>query len=262
MPFLELADARLHYREWGAGPLTVAVHGLGLDHRLWERLAAQLPDRRFVALDLRGYGPSTGARGAVLSMELLADDVAQAVRALGAGAADLVGFSMGGFVLLALWERAPETVRSLVLLDARANADSAEERAGRDRHVATLLGEGRQRFASAFLPHLTAPDPDVLVAARLRDLLESVPHETLVANLRGLRERPSRMDLLATVDVPALVAVGEHDAFVPRTLAEDMAARLPAGRLAVLPGVGHSTPLEAPEGLAAVLRAFWADAAA
>jgi pimeloyl-ACP methyl ester carboxylesterase len=258
MGFLDVDGARLHYREWGAGPLTVLVHGLGLDHRLWEPLTQRLPDRRLVALDLRGYGHSDGVGGKDLTMERIADDVAHAVRSLGTDAADLVGFSMGGIALLALWERSPEVARSLALLAARANADTEEQRAGRDRHIASLLGEGRHRFATDFLPLLTWPDPDPLLAARLRDLLESVPYETLVACLRGLKQRPCRMAVLEHIRVPTLVAVGEGDAFVPRPFAEDMAARLPQGSLSVLDGAGHTTPLEDPDGLAATLQRFWA----
>jgi pimeloyl-ACP methyl ester carboxylesterase len=51
---------------------------------------------------------------------------------------------------------------------------------------------------------------------------------------------------LATIDVPALVIVGELDVITPPADAEEMVAGLPDARLVVLPGAGHLTPIERP----------------
>lgn len=258
MPFVEVERGSLHYREWGAGPLTIFVHGFGSDHRLWDDLQAHIADRRCVALDLRGWGGSTPVPAGSTSMEAFADDLAQAVAGLGADAADIVGFSMGGFTALALWERHPAVVRSLALVSARANADSEDQRAGRDRLIALALEHGREHVASAFVPSTTSENADSIVTARLRTMMEDQPYETIVASLRGMRDRDDRMAGLATLTVSTLVVVGEEDPLVPADLAKAMAAQAPAARLTVLPGVGHTSPLEAPADLATALRAFWA----
>ncbi len=137
MPPVVVGDERLSYEEAGAGPLALFVHGFPLDATMWRpQLAGLAGLRRCVALDLPGFGRSAPPPAGAITMEGLADVVAGVVTALGAEAADLVGFSMGGFALLALWERHPAAVRSLALVGARANADTGEVRARRDEHAA------------------------------------------------------------------------------------------------------------------------------
>lgn len=257
MPFIDVGGAALHVREWGSGPLAVLVHGFGSDHRLWGEVAPRLQGRRCVAVDLRGCGSSAPASGCLLSMGEMAEDLQRLVHGLGADSADFAGFSMGGFAVLALWERHPEVIRSLALVSARANADSPEQRAGRDRLIALALQGGRERLCNAFLPLTTAASADGIVKARLRTMFEAWPYETLVRALRGMRDREDRMALMGTLSVPTLVVVGDEDALVPMDLARDMVARAPSARLAVIPGAGHSLPLEAPEPLAAELRKLW-----
>ncbi|MPZ87386.1 MAG: alpha/beta fold hydrolase [Nitriliruptorales bacterium] len=258
VPFIDVEQGRLHYREWGSGPLTLLVHGFGLDHRLWDELEARASDRRYVAVDLRGFGRSTPVSDPSLSMERLADDLSRVIRGLGAESADVAGFSMGGFALLALWERDPEVFRSVALLSARANGDSEDQRAGRDRLIDLLLREGREALASAFVPQLTSTAADGLITARLRTMMEETPFETLVAALRGMRDRPDRMHVMETLTVPTLVVAGAEDPLVPPALARAMAARAPSAGLRVLTGAGHTTPMESPDALLAELRRFWA----
>jgi pimeloyl-ACP methyl ester carboxylesterase len=59
-----------------------------------------------------------------------------------------------------------------------------------------------------------------------------------------------------TLDVPALVIVGEHDRVTPPAAAVELSAALPQGRLVVIPGAGHFPMLERPDELAEELRAF------
>lgn len=161
----------LHCRLWGEGPLAVLVHGFRFDQRVWEPVARRLEGCRVVAVDLRGFGQSPARPTPVLTMERLAGDLVEVVGALGDPAADLVGFSMGGFALLALLERHPTIARSVAMVGTRSTADSAEERAGRDELARVALAHGLTEFVSAFLPRLTAANPDPLVAARLRAML-------------------------------------------------------------------------------------------
>lgn len=64
-----------------------------------------------------------------------------------------------------------------------------------------------------------------------------------------MRNRPDSVDLLRETDVPALVIVGERDAITPLDAANTMVEALPDATLAVLPDVGHLTPLEDPAGV-------------
>lgn len=78
--FVTSADGvRIAVHEYGdpAGPVIVAVHGYPDNHAVWDRVAAELPDFRLVAYDVRGAGASDKPTGrAAYRMERLGDDLA------------------------------------------------------------------------------------------------------------------------------------------------------------------------------------------
>jgi pimeloyl-ACP methyl ester carboxylesterase len=69
--------------------------------------------------------------------------------------------------------------------------------------------------------------------------------EMYVTMARLLTSMPSRAADLATLAVPTLVLVGEHDRLL-REPALRLAEAIPDARLVVIPGAGHSPQVEAP----------------
>lgn len=247
MPFARVNGTMLYYRESGEGPLAVFIHGFPLDHSLWlDQLAGLGHVRRCVALDLRGFGRSDPTVESELSMELFADDVAGLIEALGESAADIIGISMGGYVAMALWELRPQIVRSLSLLDTRAVDDSPEGKAGRRRLAEQLLDEGRAAVAGQLTTSLLGPGAGIGVQARVRSMIEGTRYETLIAALEGMRNRPDRSRMLASISVPTLVLGGEHDALIPPSQVRALAEQIPGARTAIVPGAGHLPPIEKP----------------
>jgi pimeloyl-ACP methyl ester carboxylesterase len=248
MPFARVNGTMLYYRESGEGELSIFIHGFPLDHSIWlDQLNGLAHVRRCVAFDLRGFGRSDPIVEESLTMELLADDVAALIEALGATEADIVGLSMGGYVALALYELRPAMVRTLTLVDTRASADSPESRSDRDRLIAQVLDQGRTSLAASMLGSLLGPRPSDLVRARVRSMIEGTRYETIVAALSGMRDRADRSALLPHVAVPTMVAVGEHDTVTPPAQVRAMAEAVPGARTTVVKGAGHLTPIEKPD---------------
>jgi 3-oxoadipate enol-lactonase len=250
VPYARVNGNMLFYREAGEGPLAVFIHGFPLDHSVWlDQLAGLAHVRRCVALDLRGFGKSDPTVDPALGMELLADDVAGLIEALGAESAEIVGLSMGGYVALALWELRPSMVRSLALVDTRAGADSAEGRKSRDDMIDRLLDFGRSGLADELVGALLGPSPTYQTQARLRSMVEGTRYETLVAAIVGMRDRKDRSVLLPTITVPALVASGEQDQLIPPEVSRSMAGEIPGARFSQIPRSGHLPALENPDAL-------------
>src|SRR5438552_1292081 len=115
------AGGPVHYRQWDgpqAGPMFVCVHGLGGSHLNWALVAPGLARHGPVlALDLAGFGltPPDGRGTDVGSNRHLLDGF---IHAVAEGPVVLVGNSMGGQVSLMQAAQAPQTVDSLVLVDA------------------------------------------------------------------------------------------------------------------------------------------------
>ena len=245
MPYAEVDDVRLHIRQAGSGPVALFVHGFPLDSSMWiEQVSALSDTHRCIAVDLRGFGRSSPATGAALTMERHAEDLAGVLDLVSEEQVDLIGLSMGGYVALAFAEMFPNRIRTLALVDTKASPDSEEGKAGRNAMIERLLAEGRDAIAGVMEGALLAPDASVAARARLRTMVENCPYETIVGALLGMRDRPDRTHVLEGVAVPTAVIVGELDAVTPPADAEQMASLLPDSTLTVVPGAGHMTPIE------------------
>ena len=115
----------------------VLLHGYPFDHTMWERVIRGLgSDRKVIAPDLRGFGSPPGS--AEPSLDSMADDVAGKFN----GMAFVAGFSMGGYVALALAERHPHKIAGLALINSQAAADTEEVRNARRSMIDKVLKEG------------------------------------------------------------------------------------------------------------------------
>jgi 3-oxoadipate enol-lactonase len=250
---------QLHVASAGHGSHALLLHGYPLDHRMWlDLLHGELAQQRtLLAPDQRGHGRSPGSGDPVHTMELLADDAAAVIKSHADGPIDVVGLSMGGYVALALQALHPQLVRSLVLADTRAGADGDAARAARESSIAAVLAEGHPAIVAAMLSKLVLPTADAAVRGLVRTMIEGTPTATIVADLRGLKARPDRTSLLASIAVPTLVVVGEQDPITPPSEAKLLQQGIAGARLATIPEAAHMPPMEQPLAFAAAVGAFW-----
>ncbi len=247
-------------REMGSGPPLVLVHGYPLDGAMWSGVARVLAAKfRVLKPDLPGRGETPVASGATLEDSA---DFLDAILAGLPGPAGVAGFSMGGYVALALARRKPAKLAALALVDTRAQADDEAGRARRDEAIATVRSAGVAAIADAMVPKLLTPaslgNEDLV--GRLRRIIMRQTPETVEADLAAMRDRPDARPGLASIGVPALVVVGAQDALTPPADSEAMAAAIPGARLVTIPGAGHLTPMERPGAVAAALGDFFASA--
>lgn len=253
-----VGEFTLRYATSGDGPVALFLHGFPLDHSMWHAQRAALGDvRTCVAPDLRGFGASAGVTSPILTMEAHARDAVAVLDAVGAEQADVVALSMGGYVALAMWALSPDRIRTLTLMDTRAEADDELARAKRDDAAKHLLEHGRERFSAGMLGSLVGPQASLYARGRVRSMIEGTSYETIVAALAGMKVRADREDLLETITVPALVVCGKQDSITPPPYSRRMAEAIPDARLELVDGAGHMAPLERAEPVNRALRAFW-----
>ena len=243
----------------GEGPAILFVHGYPHDRSIWARPVAALEGYRRIAPDLRGMGESD-APDLGYSIETYAGDLAALLDTLGVDETVLCGLSMGGYVAFEFVRRWRRRVRGLVLMDTRAEADTAEARRGRDAAAAAARDSGAAAIADTLLPGMLSPAtlagaPDV--AERIRAMMAATPVAGIVGALGAMRDRVDSTDLLPSLaGIPTLVVVGEDDALTPPAQARTIADAVPGAVLAVIPGAGHLPPVEQPEATIRALEAF------
>ncbi len=227
-------------------PVVLLNHwGANLDNfdpPIVEGLAA---DRPVYALDYRGIGASKGK--APRTIAATAQDVIAAIRALGAGRVDLIGFSFGGFVAQQILFDAPDLVRRAILAGTGPAGGVGIERVGAVSWPLILKGivtfrdpktylfftasaNGR-RAARAFLARLKLRTAD-------RDKAVGLP--PFLAQLAAIKawglQAPQPLE---TIRTPVLVANGDHDIMVPSENSRDLARRIPGAELVLYADAGH-----------------------
>jgi 3-oxoadipate enol-lactonase len=186
-------------------------------------------------------------------MEQFEGDARAVLDALGVESAHVLGVSMGGFVAQLLALRAPERVRSLVLVGTGPGGPEHARVPG-ETLEAWLSNAGlppdeyaRRTMDLSFSPGWSHEHPDLyeeLLAARLE-------HPTPTACWLAQLEATSRfLDTGARVEeiaAPVLVVHGDADRVVPVSNGRLLARRIPGTELAVVPDCGHVVQLESPE---------------
>jgi pimeloyl-ACP methyl ester carboxylesterase len=223
---------RLGYaRVAGDGPPVVLVHGLAVSSRYFVPLGRRLRPRfRVIAPDLPGYG-SSPTPPSPLDVPQLADALLDWLDLLEVERAPLVGNSLGCQIAVDLAARRPERVERLVLVGPTMDP------------AAPTIPRQALRLARDVVR-----ESPLLNLTQARDYARMGPRRILASARFALADPLEQK--LARVEAPALVVRGARDPIVPQAWAERVAALLPRGRLAVLPGAAHAAHWSAADAVA------------
>jgi pimeloyl-ACP methyl ester carboxylesterase len=201
---------------------------------------------RVIVPDLRGYGESTVVSGKT-TLDVFAADIAGLLDQLDIKQVVIGGLSMGGQIVMEFCRQYSERVRGVLLAATICRAETQEGKQQRAAMADRLLREGMGPYAEEVLPKMVTPaNLSALpgVAKHVRTMMRSTNPIGGAAAIRGRAERPDYAETLARIDVPALVVVGDEDAFTTRADAEQMSGLLKRSELVWMKGVGHMPNLE------------------
>jgi pimeloyl-ACP methyl ester carboxylesterase len=251
---VRVGELRVPYLELGRrdGPPVVLLPGLSdglapITRRAARRLYAGAP----LPLDrIRGIVVSHRSPvAAPITTRQLAADIATVLDVVLDRPAVLVAHSMGGMVAQHLAADRPELVSGLVLTASSACPDDVVravlarwdalvvahrfEAFARDAVAVSFTGEARRDRQRLLASDPPPPPPLALIPRHLALSRACATHDAVAR--------------LAAIAHPALVLAGGDDRVIPTAQSAALASGLPDGRFAVLEGLGHGFPEQAPE---------------
>jgi 3-oxoadipate enol-lactonase/4-carboxymuconolactone decarboxylase len=246
MPFADVNGHRCYYRLHGrdGDPLVVLSHSLGLEHGLWDALAAQLqPSMRVLRYDTRGHGASESTQGDY-TVEQLARDALALLDALGIRTFAWCGLSLGGMIGQWLGAHEADRLTRLVLANTSPRVDASvfEERRATvlARGVATVIDTVMVR---CFSPRMLASgDPAVDWTRRTTLAVNATGYAGCCA---AIRDHDGRT-FLDRIAVPTLVISGDGDVSMPPAQHGQVLADAIPGARSVRLDAGHLSNLERP----------------
>lgn len=241
-----LPHTQIAWYERGRGAPLIMLTGTGSTMSEWDPALLRLLARhhRLILFDYPGIGMSGPWHGR--SFDSLADSTAQLMKSIHLPKADVLGWSMGGFVAQRLAIRHPGRVSHLIL--AATNAGGSHTVLGTPRAqaidsepdppLADILRElyppHRQREGHRFLDRLAGashngeiPDDFNVPAGTTRNQVAA--EDPWLRSNRNYRQ-------LRGIEVPALATAGAEDPVTPPLNLRRIADRIPRSQLRVFAG--------------------------
>ncbi len=262
--FVEIEGMQIHYRDEGAGPPLVLLHGFGSSLYTWDGWVRQFAGtRRLIRFDLPGFGLTGPAPDGDYRAERYVRVVAALLDSLGVKRTDIAGNSMGGRTALMFALAHPERVRKVILVDAGGFAPMPPPPLFRLAQTPILgpflILHVTPRFVVRRNLEGVYGDPSRLTDAVVDRYWAMVRRAgnrgAMLARITGPPD-PNLADRLGGLELPVLIQWGELDRWIPLSDAHGFQRGIAGAELRVYPGGGHVSMEELPEATARDADAF------
>lgn len=223
----------------------ILLPGLLCDGALWRHQTTHLADQIEVQV-------------ADLTLDNTVSAMAARVLAQAPPTFALAGLSLGGYVAQEIMRQAPDRVERLALVDTNARADNEDQRKARGDLI-KLADVGKFKGVTPrLLPSLIHPSrmEEPAVAGVVMEMAERVGQQAFKRQQEAIMDRKDGRGDLEAIRIPTLILAGRQDALCPPKVQQEMAERLPNGKLVLVEDCGHLVSLERPEATTAVFR-YW-----
>src|SRR5438874_4403586 len=248
MPKIKANNISMHYEQQGTGEPLILIPYLTADHACYAFQVAEYAKHfTCISLDLRGTGESDKPEGAY-STELLADDVAAFMRALGIPGAHVSGLSLGATISMWLAAKYPDTVASLSLHSAWPKSDPFLKAIIEGLQVmAKAIGSVPEMVILALFPWCLTPElyaskPDYIQS--LADFVRSRPAQSVASFIQQSNAviTHDAEAQLNRITAPTLITFGRHDIATSTRFADRMKGRIRNSEMLIFEECSH-TPI-------------------
>jgi pimeloyl-ACP methyl ester carboxylesterase len=243
--FAKVGSERIAWYERGSGPPLVMAIGTGSTMAEWDPALLRLlaADHRLILFDYPGIGRSSKLAGGRTSFAALADTTAGFMDAIGLDQADVLGWSMGGFVMQQLAIRHPEVVRHLILAGTNPGGDHAVLGDDDDQDADSDPDPSEAQVISILYPRTPAGRAEgrafydrLDTASESGEIPDDFDVSSATVRAQVAAEDPwlrsnANSDALPALRMPTLVTAGRRDRVTPPANARWIARQIPGARL-------------------------------
>src|SRR5215471_14107265 len=246
MPKVKVNNITMNYEQQGTGETLLLIPYLAADHACYAFQVAEYAKHfTCISIDLRGTGESDKPEGAY-GTEVLADDIAALMQALGIAKAHVSGLSLGAATGMWLAAKYPDNVKSLSLHSGWTRTDPFVKAVVEGWQVmARALGSTSETIISGifpwcFTPELYAAKPDYI--ASLADFVRGRPAQPLSAFLQHSSAVISHdvEEHLSRITAPTQITFGRYDQLTSTRFADRMMSSIRGSELWVFEGCSHA----------------------
>jgi pimeloyl-ACP methyl ester carboxylesterase len=257
--YIHYKGKKIFYADEGNGTPVVLIHGYLESAEVWSNFAHRLAKKfRVISIDLPGHGHSD-IYEKIHSMELMATSINSLLNAIGIQQVFLTGHSLGGYISLAFLEHYPERLIGYCLFHSHPFADTIEAHQKREREI-RLVNAGKKflmypenvkkMYADINLEKFSAE------LERSKKIASEIRAEGIVAVLKGMMVRPSRLSIMEKGIVPCLWILGSMDNYIPCDEIQKKVKLPENAELVILKNSGHLGFIEEEERSVEVITGF------
>ncbi|AOM41426.1 alpha/beta fold hydrolase [Xenorhabdus hominickii] len=256
---VKVGDAQVSYCIDGKGPGLVLVHGTGGDSETnWGHLMPALTnDWTVVRPDYSGSG-ITSDEGKQLEVKEIAAQVVAAAEAARVVPFDLVGFSLGSAVVIAIAADYPHLVRRIVLLGAFLSSRDIRQKTQfelwRDLIRTDRAALSRLILLTGFSPDFISKQGHDGVSVIINSFVSEINWEGMARQVE-LDLSIDVSEAARRIEKPTLVIGCSHDHIVPSSQAKSVVRIIRGAQYTEL-HTGHLAHIENPEEFILLLRSF------
>ncbi len=256
MPIIKAGNINLSYETYGDGEPLLLIMGFGMSGAGWIPSLPFLSGFKCIYFDNRGTGLSDKPEG-IYTVEGMADDASNLMRALGIAKAKVFGVSMGGMIAQELTLRHPQQVAKVVLGCTMAGGPTTKMAAPEildklitgSKIMATDPEKGFDILMPLLMPaEFTAAHPEIkaMMVAGAK-MMPPTPPETADRAMLGVAQF-NAYDRLPQIKCPVLIVHGDKDVLVLPENAKLIKSRIPQAELYMIAGAGHAFQVTDPVG--------------
>lgn len=253
------------FQDVGSGPVVLFGHSYLWDSQMWQPQVEALSQQyRCIVPDLWAHGQSESAPDQTKTLQDYADDILALMDHLDVESFSLVGLSVGGMWGVELALKAPQRVKSLVLMDTfvgyepevtKAKYFSMFDTIEQMKMIPAPMSDAIvplffSNNAEAEHPELVSGFRHKLALLRGEAAVETVKIGRMVFNRRDA------FDDIEKLTLPTLVMVGMEDKPRPPLEAQLMHDAIDGSRYQLIPQAGHISNLEQPAVVTEALQQF------